>query len=66
MAKGDEVILSNFNCPNVIEAILTVGAKPVLIDLNTNHSISLNKIKNIGMLIQRQLFLRTCMDVMTI
>ena len=47
VAKGDEVILSNFNCPNVIEAILTVGAKPVLIDLNTNHSISLNKIKNI-------------------
>lgn len=45
VAKGDEVILSNFNCPNVIEAILTVGAKPVLIDLNTNHSISLNKIK---------------------
>ncbi|HDR4895580.1 aminotransferase class V-fold PLP-dependent enzyme [Bacillus cereus] len=45
VAKGDEVILSNFNCPNVIEAILTVGATPVLIDLNTNHSISLNKIK---------------------
>ncbi|MGQ3740366.1 aminotransferase class V-fold PLP-dependent enzyme [Bacillus sp. Fil] len=43
--KEDEVILSNFNCPNVIEAVLTVGAKPVLIDLNTNHSISLNKIK---------------------
>ena len=45
VAKGDEVIISNFNCPNVIEAILTVGAKPVLIDLNTNYSISLNKIK---------------------
>ncbi|TKI09206.1 DegT/DnrJ/EryC1/StrS aminotransferase family protein, partial [Bacillus wiedmannii] len=29
IAKGDEVIISNFNCPNVIEAILTVGAKPV-------------------------------------
>ncbi|MEC3033840.1 DegT/DnrJ/EryC1/StrS family aminotransferase, partial [Bacillus thuringiensis] len=27
VAKGDEVLLSNFNCPNVIEAILTVGAK---------------------------------------
>ncbi|WP_075312973.1 aminotransferase class V-fold PLP-dependent enzyme [Bacillus wiedmannii] len=45
IAKGDEVIISNFNCPNVIEAILTVGAKPVLIDLDTTHSISLNKIK---------------------
>ncbi|EOO12701.1 aminotransferase class V-fold PLP-dependent enzyme [Bacillus cereus] len=43
--KEDEVILSNFNCPNVIEAVLTVGAKPVLIDLTTDYSLSLNKIK---------------------
>jgi perosamine synthetase len=32
IAGGDEVVVSSFNCPQVIEAALDVGAEPVLCD----------------------------------
>lgn len=40
ISQGDEVIISNFNCPAVIDPIITSGATPVLIDCNTNCGIS--------------------------
>jgi perosamine synthetase len=32
LARGDEVVLSTFNCPQVIEGITSTGASPVLCD----------------------------------
>jgi dTDP-4-amino-4,6-dideoxygalactose transaminase len=31
---GSEVVLSTFNCPAVVDAVLTCGAKPVLVDFD--------------------------------
>lgn len=41
---GDEVILSSFNCPAVIEPILSIGAVPKFIDINDKCGICLDSL----------------------
>lgn len=43
--KGDEVILSSFNCFVVPEVILFLGAKPVYIDIDRYTNINITKLK---------------------
>ena len=46
LKKGDEIILPNFTFGGSINAIMSVGAKPVLADINLNHwTISIEEIK---------------------
>lgn len=41
----DEVLLTTFNCPAVVDAVLSVGAVPVLIDIDENFRVSLDAAK---------------------
>ncbi len=45
IGESDEVILTTFNCPAVIDAVLTVGATPVLVDINERFVMSLASVK---------------------
>jgi len=41
----DEVILSTFNCPTVIDPIISCGATPILVDCDKNCRIDINSVK---------------------
>lgn len=41
----DEVLLTTFNCPAVVDAVLSVGAVPVLIDIDEDFRVSLDAAK---------------------
>ncbi|MDA9662846.1 DegT/DnrJ/EryC1/StrS family aminotransferase [Candidatus Pelagibacter sp.] len=43
---GDEVITQSFNFIATIEAILDIGAKPIMININENLNMDLNELKN--------------------
>lgn len=45
ISQGDEVILSTFNCPTVIDPIIMSGATPVLVDCDKNCRIDPIKTK---------------------
>lgn len=45
ISNGDEVIISSFNCPAVIDPIITSGATPILIDCNTICGINTTLFK---------------------
>ena len=42
---GDEVITQSFNFIATIEAILDIGAKPIMININENLNMDLNELK---------------------
>lgn len=42
---GDEVITQSFNFIATIEAILDIGAKPIMININKNLNMDLNELK---------------------
>ncbi|HAE36255.1 TPA: hypothetical protein DCX66_03995 [Candidatus Nomurabacteria bacterium] len=44
--KGDDVCVSVFVCPDVIESIITVGARPILIDCKDDFLINIEDLKN--------------------
>lgn len=41
VGRGDEVLLASFNCPAVVDAVLSAGAAPVLVDLDDALSLDL-------------------------
>ena len=46
--KGDEVIVPNFTFAATINAVINIGAKPVLVDCDTETwTIDLNKVSNV-------------------
>lgn len=45
IGEGDEVILSTFNCPSVIDPIISCGATPILVDCDKNCRIDIEAIK---------------------
>ena len=44
LSKDDEVIISSFNCPAVIDPIITSGVRPVLIDCNASGGINIDSL----------------------
>ncbi|AUJ24839.1 aminotransferase class V-fold PLP-dependent enzyme [Virgibacillus dokdonensis] len=42
---NDEVMFTNFNCPNIIDAVLSIGATPVFVDIEEDFSLSFEDIK---------------------
>ncbi|OGN29954.1 MAG: hypothetical protein A3A33_01370 [Candidatus Yanofskybacteria bacterium RIFCSPLOWO2_01_FULL_49_25] len=45
VGAADEVILSSFNCPAVIDAICSVGATPVFVDVNNRGGINVDDLE---------------------
>tara|TARA_B100001057_G_scaffold501061_1_gene620144 strand:- start:273 stop:1406 length:1134 start_codon:yes stop_codon:yes gene_type:complete len=46
VSKGDEVITQAFNFIATIEAIIDLGAKPILVNVDNNYSMSLDELKS--------------------
>jgi dTDP-4-amino-4,6-dideoxygalactose transaminase len=44
VGRGDEVLLASFNCPAVVDAVLSAGATPVLVDLDLDLSLDLGAL----------------------
>lgn len=47
VGKGDEVILPTYVCPSVLEAILSVGADPVLCDVSRNWVMTVAEAEHV-------------------
>ena len=45
VGSGDEVIVSSYNCSKVLEAVLTVGAVPVLADMGEHWMCDADKVR---------------------
>jgi UDP-4-amino-4-deoxy-L-arabinose-oxoglutarate aminotransferase len=45
--KGDEVILPTYVCRTLLEAVLTVGAKPVLCDVGEDWVVTIDDVKRV-------------------
>lgn len=44
---NDEVILSTFNCPQVVDAVLRAGMRPVLCDIGADLNLDLAKVERL-------------------
>ena len=45
VGKGDEVVLQAFTCAAVVQAILSTGAKPIYVDIDTSLTIDPKELK---------------------
>ena len=45
IGAGSEVLMATYNCPAVIDAVLTVGAEPVLVDIDEGFAVSLASVR---------------------
>ncbi len=46
VSRGDEVITQAFNFIATIEAIIDLGAKPIMVNVDNDYSMSLNELKS--------------------